>query len=61
MELLKWVIKARITKHITFHSARHTFAVIQLTLGTDIYTLSKLLGHSELKTTQIYCDIIDQK
>jgi integrase/recombinase XerD len=57
----KWMMKAGITKDITFHCARHTFAVIQLTLGTDIFTLSKLLGHSELKTTQIYAKIIDEK
>ena len=59
--LLQWVLRAGITKHITFHSGRHTFAVLQLTLGTEIYTLSKLLGHSELRTTEIYAKIIDQK
>jgi integrase len=60
-ELLRWCMSAGITKHITFHSARHTFAVTQLTVGTDIYTVSKLLGHYELKTTQAYADIIDQQ
>ncbi len=59
--LLQWVLRAGITKHITFHSARHTFAVRMLTHGIDIYTVSKLLGHSELKTTQIYADIIESK
>lgn len=59
--LQMWVLKAGITKHITFHCARHTFAVLQLTLGTEIYTLSKMLGHSELKTTQIYAKIVDEK
>ncbi len=59
--LLQWALRAGITKHITFHSGRHTFAVLQLTNGTDIYTVSKLLGHSELKTTQIYADIIELK
>lgn len=59
--LLQWALKAGITKHITFHSARHTFAVRMLTHGIDIYTVSKLLGHSELKTTQIYADIIESK
>ena len=61
VELSKWVMRAGIKKDITFHCARHTFAVLQLTLGTEIYTLSKLLGHSELKTTQIYAKIIDEK
>ncbi len=59
--LQQWVLRAGITKHITFHSARHTFAVRMLTHGIDIYTVSKLLGHSELKTTQIYADIIESK
>lgn len=59
--LQMWVLKAGITKQITFHCARHTFAVLQLTLGTEIYTLSKMLGHSELKTTQIYAKIVDEK
>ena len=60
-QLQQWLKKAGITKQITFHNARHTFAVMQLTLGTEIYTLSKLLGHAELKTTQIYAKIIDEK
>jgi integrase/recombinase XerD len=58
-EITKWCMRAGITKDITFHCARHTFAVLQLSMGTDIYTVSKLLGHTELKTTQIYADIID--
>ena len=61
LELSKWMMRAGITKNITFHCARHTFAVLQLTLGTEIFTLSKLLGHSELKTTQVYAKIIDEK
>lgn len=59
--LAQWVMRAGITKHITFHSARHTFAVRMLTHGADIYTVSRLLGHSELKTTQVYADIIESK
>jgi len=61
VELSKWMVRAKITKDITFHCGRHTFAVLQMTLGTEIYTLSKLLGHSALKTTQIYAKIIDEK
>lgn len=58
---LAWIRRAGITKHISFHCARHTFAVLQLTSGTDIYTVSKLLGHTDVRTTQIYADIIDVK
>lgn len=61
LKLQQWVMKAGISKTITFHCARHTYATLQLTLGTDIYTVSKLLGHRELKTTQIYAKIIDDK
>lgn len=61
LKLQQWVMKAGISKNITFHSARHTYATLQLTLGTDIYTVSKLLGHKELRTTQIYAKVIDDK
>ena len=57
----KWVAKAGIDKHITFHCARHTFATMLLTLGTDLYTVSKLLGHRQIQTTQIYAKIVDEK
>ncbi|EJL6955938.1 site-specific integrase [Vibrio cholerae] len=61
VELLRWALAAGISKHVTFHAGRHTFAVIQLSRGIDIYAVSKLLGHSELKTTEIYADIIEQR
>ena len=61
LKLQQWMMKAGITKTITFHCARHTYATLQLTLGTDIYTVSKLLGHKELRTTQIYDKVIDDK
>lgn len=56
-----WVKRAGITKHITFHCFRHTFATLQLSNGTDIYTVSKLLGHTSVNTTQIYAKVIDSK
>ncbi|MBU2268148.1 MAG: site-specific integrase [Bacteroidetes bacterium] len=58
--LNKWIKDAGIQKHITFHSFRHTFATLQLSYGTDIYTVSKMLGHRDLKTTQIYAKVIDK-
>ena len=57
--LAQWIGAAGISKDITFHCFRHTFATLQLSKGTDIYTVSKMLGHRELKTTQIYAKIID--
>ena len=61
MELKRWAVRAGITKDITFHSGRHTFAVMMLDLGADIYTVQKLLGHKELHTTQIYAKVMDKK
>ena len=58
--LYQWIGAAGITKDITFHCFRHTFATLQLSKGTDIYTVSKMLGHRELKTTQIYAKIVDE-
>ena len=59
--LKKWLQKAGITKEITFHCFRHTYATLQLSLGTDLYTVSKMLGHREIKTTQVYAKIIDKQ
>ena len=60
MYIKLWSEFAKIDKHVTFHTARHTFAVSILTCGGDIYTLSKLLGHKKITTTQIYADILEE-
>lgn len=56
-----WAKEAGINKHVTFHMSRHTFATMELTMGADIYTTSKLLGHTSVATTQIYAKVINSK
>jgi integrase len=58
--LKNWITAAGITKKITFHCFRHSYATLQLSAGTDIYTVSKLLGHRDLKTTQIYTHVMEE-
>lgn len=58
--LKKWVENAGITKRISFHCFRHTFATLLLSQGADLYTVSKMLGHRDIKTTQIYGKIVDK-
>jgi integrase len=56
-----WVQAAKIDKHITFHCFRHTYATLLLNNDVDLYTVSKMLGHRDIKTTQIYAKISDSK
>lgn len=56
----EWAKRAKIHKHVTFHVARHTFATMMLANGVDIYTVSKLVGHRDIKTTQIYAKVMDK-
>lgn len=58
--LKKWCDAAGIDKHLTFHMSRHTCATLLLYYGTDLYTVSKILGHTSIKTTQIYAKIADE-
>ncbi|ADB41305.1 tyrosine-type recombinase/integrase [Spirosoma linguale] len=58
-KLSEWAHRSGIKRRITFHAFRHTFATLQLMEGTDLYTISKLLGHRNITTTQIYAKIVD--
>lgn len=57
----QWSKAARIEKPVSFHVARHSFATTLLTMGADLYTTSKLLGHQNISTTQIYAEIVNKK
>ena len=59
--LERWIKAAGISRPITFHCFRHSYATLQLSSGTDIYTVSKMLGHTNVKTTQIYAKVVDEK
>ena len=58
-DLKQWAKAAGINKHLTFHVSRHTFATQSIAAGVEIYTVSKLCGHSSVRTTQIYAHMMD--
>jgi integrase len=60
-QLKKFFKKAGINKNAHWHISRHTFAVLNINEGVEIYTVSKLLGHKNLRTTEIYSKVIDKK
>lgn len=57
----QWAADAGIEKKVTFYTSRHTFATLSLTYGADLYVVSQLLGHKEIRTTEVYAEIIDVK
>jgi len=58
--LLKSLLEAaKISKKITFHCARHTYAVMLLANGANLMTVKELLGHRDIKSTQIYAKVVD--
>lgn len=56
--LVELAVLARIKKHITYHTARHTCATLLIHQGVPITTVQKLLGHTSVKTTEIYSEIL---
>ncbi len=56
-----WVKHSGIKKNVSFHTARHTFAILLLSNKTDLYTVSKMMGHASLKTTELYLKVLDEK
>ena len=58
--LKRWCKKARIKKHVSFHSARHTFCVLLLTKDVPIYTVQQLMCHSDIGTTKVYADLLNK-
>ena len=59
--LKEWMKDCKIDKHITYHCSRHTAATTLLTLGANLYVVSKLMGHSSIQMTEMYAKIVDQK
>ncbi len=59
--LKRWAKDAHVNKNVTFHVSRHTFGTMMLTAGADLYTTSKLMGHTDIAVTQIYAKIVDKK
>ena len=59
-KIREWAARAGIKKHVSFHVARHTFATLALANGAPLFTVSKLLGHTKITTTQIYAKVLDE-
>ncbi|MBK7106595.1 MAG: site-specific integrase [Ignavibacteriae bacterium] len=61
LDEIRWKKTEDSKSHLTFHSARHTYATLAITQGIDLYTVSQLLGHTDIKTTQVYAKIINER
>jgi site-specific recombinase XerD len=59
--LKNWLQQAGIKKRISFHCFRHSYATLQIAAGTDIYTVSKMMTHRNVSTTQIYAELVSEK
>ena len=59
-EVINIAIKAKISKYVHFHCSRHTFAIRCLNNGMSIYEVSKFLGHTDIKTTEIYLQFVKE-
>ena len=57
--LKAWIEASGIKKHVTFHCGRHSYASLLLENGVDIYTIKSLMGHTNVRTTQIYTHLVD--
>lgn len=59
--LQKWAEQARLERHLHFHLSRHTYGTMLITAGVDLYTASKMMGHADVRPTQVYAKIVDKK
>ena len=57
----RWTKAAGIERKVTFHGFRRSYATGLITLGEDIYTVQNMLGHSDIRQTQIYARLVDEK
>ena len=59
--LRKWAELAGLDRYLHFHLSRHTYGTMLITAGVDLYTASKMMGHADVRPTQVYAKIVDRK
>lgn len=52
---------AEVKENLSYHDSRHTFGTLMLSAGIPIESISKMMGHTNIKTTQIYARVTDDK